>query len=155
MRVTVHLKDGRSFTYGETAVFEDKEAGWFVLGLGKVSGGRYDTPGSRHVAPYRYDDDSHIAYSYQNVDRIEIRDKDPEPERQPEETKPVYYWPRAVTEDGEQLFTYDSVFTKEKALNQFSIWQDHYGYKITEAWIDTTDGKRIDVRLEKRWTEVE
>lgn len=60
-------------------------------------------------------------------------------------TDSVYYWPHAVTEDGEKLFTYDSLFTLGKALEQFSIWQDHYKYKIKEAWIDTTDGKRISV----------
>lgn len=68
------------------------------------------------------------------------------------EEKDVWYWPKATTEDGEKLFTYDSVVTKEKALNQFSIWADHYGYKIKEAWIERTDGKRI--KVERRWVEV-
>ena len=71
-----------------------------------------------------------------------------------EETEPgVYFWPMAVTSDGEKLFTYDSVFTLKKALEQFSIWEDHYGYKIKEAWVERTDGKRIN--LEKRWREVD
>lgn len=64
----------------------------------------------------------------------------------------VFYWPMAITEDGEKLFTYDSLFTIEKALNQFSIWEDHYNYNIKEAWIERTDGKRIEV--ERRWVEV-
>lgn len=64
----------------------------------------------------------------------------------------VWYWPMAITENGEKLFTYDSVFTVEKALEQFSIWADHYDYKIKEAWIERTDGKRIEV--ERRWMEV-
>ena len=62
------------------------------------------------------------------------------------------YWPKAITKDGAELFTYDSTFTKEQALNQFDIWENSYGYQIKEAWITDADGKRIDVK--KRWQEV-
>lgn len=64
----------------------------------------------------------------------------------------VFYWPMAIKEDGEKLFTYDSLCTIEKAMNQFSIWEDHYNYNIKEAWIERTDGKRI--KVERRWVEV-
>lgn len=73
-------------------------------------------------------------------------------EREAPPPQDVYYCPMAVTQDGEKLFTYDSVLTQEEALRQFSIWEDHYGYKIKEAWIDRTDGKRIEVA--RRWVEV-
>ena len=66
---------------------------------------------------------------------------------------PVWYYPMAYTVDGETLFTYDST-TKEKALKQFSIWEDHYGYKIKEAWLQDSNGNRI-VDVEKRWVEKE
>lgn len=61
---------------------------------------------------------------------------------------PVWFYPMATATDNghpTNLFTYDSVTSIEKALNQFSIWEDGYGYQITEAWIHRTDGKRIDV----------
>ena len=61
----------------------------------------------------------------------------------------AFYYPMAITEEGEKLFTYDSVLTVEKALQQFSIWENHYGYKLKEAWIDCTDGTRIEA--ERRW----
>ena len=55
------------------------------------------------------------------------------------------YWPNAVTEDGQQLFTYDAALTMEKALYQFFIWDD-MGYKIKSAYIQGPGGKRIDLR---------
>lgn len=222
MRVKVCLKDGRSFTFGETAIFEDKEAGRIVLGCGKVSGGRLLAPGNPWAASkYKYEDESSIAYRWQDVDHFEIRDKN-EPVEEPRKadtetaTKPcpfcggenievvdnsdpntgeqdwliccgncgsafiasndampctrsdlikrwnnrtwktaapkdgIWYWPIAVTKEGENLFTHDSVRTMEKALQQFSIWEDFYNYKIAEAWVEDSNGKRIEV--ERRWT---
>lgn len=65
---------------------------------------------------------------------------------------PVWFHPCATTEDGTYLFTYNSVTRIDKALNQFSIWEDWYGYQIKEAWIDQTDGKRIEVeKTESGW----
>ena len=61
----------------------------------------------------------------------------------------AFYYPIAITEDSEKLFTYDSVSTVEKALQQFSIWENHYGYTLKEAWIGCTDGTRIEA--ERRW----
>ena len=62
------------------------------------------------------------------------------------------YWPRATTKDGVELFTCDSVLTKERAIKQFDIWESSYNYQIKEAWINCSNGTRI--KMEKRWTEV-
>ena len=51
------------------------------------------------------------------------------------------YWPMAITEDGQKLFTYESATSISECVNQFEIWENHYHYKIKEAWIDH-DGKR-------------
>lgn len=75
----------------------------------------------------------------------------PKPFTPSTDNKPVWYWPMAITEDGERLFTYDNVSTKEKAVNQLSIWENHYGYKIKTAWIDCANGQRIAV--ERTWAE--
>lgn len=78
--------------------------------------------------------------------------KDEQTVQKEETPSSIYFWPLATTENGEKLFTYDSVFSVKKAMDQFSIWEDHYGYKIKDAWIERTDGKRI--RVERRWVEV-
>ena len=67
----------------------------------------------------------------------------------------VWYWPMAITENGEKLFTYNSVHSIRRALQQFSIWQDNYGYKIRTALIEATDGKIIHVEHQWVVTEVE
>ena len=46
------------------------------------------------------------------------------------------YWPMAITEDGEKLFTYESALTFDEAERQFDIWQNHYKYKLVARWID-------------------
>lgn len=46
------------------------------------------------------------------------------------------YWPNAITLDGERLFTYSSFLSREKCIEQFDIWANHYHYKIMSAWID-------------------
>lgn len=66
------------------------------------------------------------------------------------ENKP-WFWPNAVTDDGQKLFTYECVPTIRKALKQLSIWENHYGYKIKTAWIDCANGQRIAV--ERTWAE--
>ena len=43
LEVTIFLKNGKSFSFGENAVFEDEEPGWIVLATGKVSGGRLNS----------------------------------------------------------------------------------------------------------------
>ena len=55
------------------------------------------------------------------------------------------FWPSAIAimDDGreEKLFTSDSVFTFEKAREQFSVWAIGYGYRIISAWIDVKTQK--------------
>lgn len=63
---------------------------------------------------------------------------------------PVRYWPMAITENGDRLFTYESVRHKKDALRQFEIWTT-IGYKIKTAWIDCANGKRINI--ERTWAE--
>ena len=52
------------------------------------------------------------------------------------------YWPMAITEDGQTLFTHESARSISECIDQFEIWENHYGYKIKEAWFDkqTDDG---------------
>ena len=50
------------------------------------------------------------------------------------------FWPCAITEDGEKLFTQDAARSEEECIKQFEIWENHYGYKIKDAWIDTSCG---------------
>lgn len=66
-----------------------------------------------------------------------------------------WFWPNAVADDGQKLFTYECVPTICKALKQFSIWEDNYGYKIKTAWIETTDGDLIHVKRQWSVAEVE
>ena len=74
MKVTVFLKDGRDFTFGETAVFSDDEAGWLILSQGSVSGNRLNLPWPDREK-YTVKDESHIAYRWCDVERVEIRAK--------------------------------------------------------------------------------
>ena len=52
------------------------------------------------------------------------------------------YYPNAVTVDGKKLFTTDAANSAEQCCEQFDIWENHYRYKIKEAWCDkrTDDG---------------
>lgn len=59
------------------------------------------------------------------------------------------YWPNAITESGERLFTTDST-SKDKCFRQFEIWENSYNYVLSEAWIER-DGKKIPCR--KQWAE--
>jgi len=57
----------------------------------------------------------------------------------------VLYWPCAEYKDEhheelQRLFTYDSVLSKKKALDQIYFWRDVYKFNIVRAWIDITDG---------------
>lgn len=69
------------------------------------------------------------------------------------EGKPPWleYEPCAVTKDGQQLFTYDSVLTIGAALEQFKIWDDQYD--IAEAWIiERNRGKNtVRIPVERKW----
>lgn len=51
------------------------------------------------------------------------------------------YWPNARTTQGEHLFTTTAALSPEEALEQFSIWEDGYGYTIEEAWITHGDAQ--------------
>ena len=53
------------------------------------------------------------------------------------------YYPMAITDSKsimeQNLYISDGMTDLDKALNQFSIWEEHYGYKIIDAWIDIYD----------------
>lgn len=66
MTVKVFLKDGRAFDYGETAILDDKEAGWVALSIGTISGGRVTKP------RYGFTDESHIVYAWRDIERLEV-----------------------------------------------------------------------------------
>ena len=70
--------------------------------------------------------------------------------------KKIYWkhWPNAVTDTGEKLFTYDSCDSVEECLKQFDIWENHYHYKIADAWIDTvtlSSNVKSTVHYKKQW----
>ena len=71
MIVKVHLKDGQTFEYKETAIFDDAEAGWLVLSFGMLKGNRTNLLGrlSRH---YMFDESDHIVYSWSDVEKVEV-----------------------------------------------------------------------------------
>ena len=54
------------------------------------------------------------------------------------------YYPMATTDSksilGKTLYITDGTTDLDKALAQFSIWEEHYGYNIIDAWIDIYDG---------------
>lgn len=54
------------------------------------------------------------------------------------------YYPMATTDSKsileQNLYISDGTTDLDKALNQFSIWEEHYGYNIIDAWIDIYDG---------------
>lgn len=64
------------------------------------------------------------------------------------------YWANAITEDGEKLFTCDGCLTCSEAMSQFSIWRDHYGYRLKEMWIQEYENGKETGRYEVRniWT---
>lgn len=64
--------------------------------------------------------------------------------------------PMAKTSKGEPLFTYDTLDTFEKAVEQFNIWTDHYHYDIVEAWIDiTNNGEKVKtIHLQRAWVPI-
>ena len=73
LEVTIFLKNGKSFSFGENAVFEDEEPGWIVLATGKVSGGRLNGGWGSGVSKYRFDESSNAAWNWADVDHVEIR----------------------------------------------------------------------------------
>lgn len=54
------------------------------------------------------------------------------------------YYPMATTDSKsileKNLYITDGTTDLDKALAQFSIWEEHYGYNIIDAWIDICDG---------------
>lgn len=71
MTVTIHLKSGTKQTYIETAVMDDVKARRCVLASGVTTGNRRNLQG-RERNHYCFAEDSHIAYDWRDVDRIEI-----------------------------------------------------------------------------------
>ena len=71
MTVKVILKSGKAVEFKEDAIFDDKEAGWAVLSYGKLSGNRTNLKGYE-ANHYRYQDSDHIAYSWSDIERIEV-----------------------------------------------------------------------------------
>lgn len=71
MKVKVFLKDGRMFDAGESAIFDDKEAGWAVLSYGKLIGNRTNLSGNLRNH-YGYEESDHIVYSWQDIEKIEV-----------------------------------------------------------------------------------
>ena len=71
MTVTIHLKSGVKQTYLETAVMDDVDARLCVLASGLTTGNRTNLQG-RERDHYGFFEDSHIAYNWKEVDRIEI-----------------------------------------------------------------------------------
>ena len=57
------------------------------------------------------------------------------------------YWPGAITEDGQKLFTYEAAQSISECIDQFNIWREHYHYDFDEAYIDH-NGKRTYYRLQ-------
>lgn len=67
----------------------------------------------------------------------------------------IEYEPNArYMEHGEEqkLFTYDSAFTMEQAVNAIRVWKTAYHYPMHKAWVDVRDGgkiiKTVDIKLE-------
>lgn len=60
-----------------------------------------------------------------------------------------WFYPRATLRNGDDvgISTYNP-FRLDTALRQFDIWLDS-GYDIKEAWLQSIDGRRIEV--ERRW----
>lgn len=58
------------------------------------------------------------------------------------------YWPMAITYDGQTLSTYESAKSISECIDQFAIWENHYHYKIKEAWIDHNKSRTYYV---KKW----
>lgn len=60
-----------------------------------------------------------------------------------------WFYPKAILRNGDDvgISTYNP-FRLDAALRQFDVWLDS-GYDIREAWLQSIDGRRIDV--ERRW----
>lgn len=55
---------------------------------------------------------------------------------QTKEDDETQYWPMAIAENGDVLFTDSACCSEEKCIAQFHIWEEHYNYRIKEAWIE-------------------
>ena len=71
MNINVVLKDGRSFTFHEDAIVDDREAGWVALLTGKVSGNRTNLPYPQNKH-YSIKESDHICYSWSDIEKIEV-----------------------------------------------------------------------------------
>ena len=60
------------------------------------------------------------------------------------------YWANAITEDGQRLTTYEGCKTYTEAIQQFSIWRDHYRYRMKEMWIAEYENGKETERYEVR-----
>ena len=67
--------------------------------------------------------------------------------------KQYTYAPMAETKDGQTLSIQDNLELLCKAEEQFEIWENHYHYRLVEAWINIYDGdKKVNtVPYDKRW----
>lgn len=59
-----------------------------------------------------------------------------------------WFWPMAVTSEGEKLHTYDSYFNGIDALKVFEVWEQGYHHNLKEMWVrvvneDTGEEERI------------
>ena len=63
------------------------------------------------------------------------------------------YAPMAETKDGQTLSIQDNLELLCKAEEQFEIWENHYHYRLVEAWIDIyDDDKKVNtIPYDKRW----
>lgn len=58
------------------------------------------------------------------------------PKTQTKENDRTQYWPMAIAENGDMLFTDSACRSEEKCIAQFRIWEEHYNCRIKEAWIE-------------------
>lgn len=49
------------------------------------------------------------------------------------------YWASAMTDDLVHLTTYEGCLTAKEACEQFRIWREEYGYRLTKMWVQEFD----------------
>jgi hypothetical protein len=68
-------------------------------------------------------------------------------------SKHYTYAPWAKTTEGYTLFVQENMELMCKAEEQLELWENHYHYNLTEAWVDVYDGdqKVNTILYDKRW----
>ncbi len=61
------------------------------------------------------------------------------------------FWPMAVTNDGKDLYTYDSCFNISDTLKVFEVWEQEYHYNLKKMWVQVVNG---DTGLQERIVKV-